>query len=147
MQRMRRMALRAVAMSLMLTGLTAAPAFSGVSGPTCINYRHDEQYGYVLVDERYDPNSSGITLTIWWYITDLVERPGEYSWSHIINGQEIQNPESAVKDDAFHTVLRMYQNGRTNYSYGDTYRLIGTHASESGNLYVALTNLCTIVRL
>lgn len=64
----------------------------------------------------------------------------------LVVGGGTSNPETQGEDDPMHTVLRKVEGGKANWNFNDTYKPIGDHPGPVGNLYVAITNLCTIVR-
>lgn len=122
-------------------------AHAGVGPPPCINYKHQEQWGSVYVDLRFDPNTGqNTTLSIWWIVDPPTARAGTYDWTHLINDKPLRGPEFAVKDDALHTVVRQFENGKRNWNFYDTYALRASHFSPAERAtYLAINNKCTIV--
>lgn len=125
--------------------LAAAPAQAAI--PSCNNYENQEQWGKVNVDLRPGATGNFTTLTIWWRVDPITARPGRYDTTHFVNGKPVRTNavKIAFKDDAFHTVLRETEDGKTNWKLGDTYKFQGYHFSESEKkLYVAAVNECRI---
>ena len=141
------MVVRKIVASLSASALIVilgAPTHAAVALPPCVNYKHHDQWGSVYVDLRQAGNSY-TTLTIWWIVEPPTGRSGPYTWQHIVNGKPVRNPESAVKDDALHTVLRQEEGGRRNWKFGDTYHLKAEHYSPARKVkYIAVNNLCRI---
>ncbi len=130
--------------------VAAPPASATISTglPSCNNYTHYERFGHVNVDLRYDPATGRYsTLSVIWYIDDVPgSAVGTYNWVHIVNGKPASNPHLDIKDDNLHTILRMVENGKTTFNYGDRYKFQATHYSpETHATYVAAVNECVII--
>ena len=140
--------IQATVVAAALVLLPASPALAGGGLQPCLNYVHYEEYGHVTADTRFVGADPIGTVSWLWSIDVVSDRPGIYTWQIFINdkpssGSNAYNME--IKDDNVHSAFRRVDNGRSRYTYGDTFQVQAIHEAPDGEtVYLALYNKCYI---